>query len=326
MSVKELAMNEAIREAIQEEMRRDKTIVLIGESIKRASSFGVTTGLIEEFGPDRVWDAPIAENAIIGLSLGAALTGLRPIPEIMLGDFVTYAMDMICNEVAKWRYLFGGNFKVPMVIRVGGCGAGMSLGAQHSQCLEAWFLHVPGLKVVFPSTPYDAKGLLKSALREDNPILFFEHKALYGVKGPVPNGDYTVPLGLADIKKQGKDVTIIAWALMLHKALGAAAMLEKEGISVEVIDLRTLYPLDIKTILESVKKTGRLVVVEEAPKTCGVGAEISAIVNEEGFDYLDAPIKRVAAPHTPIPFSPALERLWVPDVPDIIKAVKEIVR
>jgi len=326
MSVKELAMNEAIREAIREEMRRDKTIVLIGESIKRASSFGVTTGLIEEFGPDRVWDAPIAENVIIGLSLGAALTGLRPVPEIMLGDFVTYAMDMICNEVAKWRYLFGGNFKVPMVIRVGGCGVGMSLGAQHSQCLEAWFLHVPGLKVVFPSTPYDAKGLLKGALREDNPILFFEHKALYGVKGPVPSGDYIVPLGLADVKKQGKDVTIVAWALMLHKALAAASMLEKEGISAEVVDLRTLYPLDVKTVLESVKKTGRLVIVEEAPRTCGVGAEISAIMNEEGFDYLDAPIKRVTAPHTPIPFSPALERLWVPDVPNIIKAVKEILR
>lgn len=325
MGKREITMNLAIREALYEEMKRDKTIVLIGESIKRASSFGVTTGLIDEFGPERVWDAPIAENAIIGLSLGAALTGLRPVPEIMLGDFVTYAMDMICNQVAKWRYLFGGNFKVPLTIRVGGCGVARSLGAQHSQCVEAWFIHVPGLKVVFPSTPYDAKGLLKTCLRQDNPILFFEHKVLYGIKGYVPEEDYTIPIGVADIKKEGTDVTIVAWALMLHKALAAATILENQNISAEVIDLRTLYPYDLNTIIKSVEKTGRLVIVEEAPKSGGVGAEIAAAVVEEGFDYLDAPIKRVAAPHTPVPFSQALERLWTPDVPNIVKAVNEIV-
>lgn len=325
VSEKHIGYLMALHDALAEEMRKDEKVVLIGESIRRASSFGITEGLLEEFGPNRVWDAPIAENAIIGLSLGAALTGFRPVPEIMIGDFITYAMDMICNELAKWRYLFGGNFKVPVTVRVGAQGAGASLAAQHSQSLEAWFIHVPGLKVVYPSTPYDAKGLLKASIRDDNPVLFFEHKFLSMITGPVPDEHYTVPIGMADVKREGEDVTIVAWAFMMHKALEAAAQLEKEKISAEVIDPRTLYPLDKKAILNSVKKTGRLIVAEEAPKTGGVGAEISAIVNEEGFDYLDAPIKRVAAPHTPIPYSAALEQLWIPDAPDIVKAAKEIV-
>jgi len=246
-------------------------------------------------------------------------------------------MDMITNEVAKWRYLFGGNFKVPLTIRVGACGAsatvltqpesraGFGLAGQHSQSLEAWFIHVPGLKVVYPSTPHDGKGLLKTSIRDDNPILFFEHKGLYAMRGPVPEKEYTLPLEVADVKREGEDVTIVAWAMMMHKALAAAEQLEKEGINVEVIDPRTLYPLDKKTIFDSLKKTGRLIIVEEAPKTGGVGAEISAIVNEEAFDHLDAPIRRVAAPHTPIPASYVLENLWIPDVPDIIEAAKQTV-
>jgi pyruvate dehydrogenase E1 component beta subunit len=325
MSEKSINVGDAIHDALVEEMRRDPSVVIVGESIQRASSFGITRGLLEEFGYNRVWDTPIAENAIVGLALGAALTGLRPIPIIMIGDFLPYAMEIICNEIAKYRYMFGGNFKVPITIRVGSQGAGASLAAQHSQCLEAWFIHVPGLKVVYASTPYDAKGLLKASIREDNPVLFFEHKFLGSIKGTVPAEDYTIPLGVADVKREGADLTIVAWAFMLHRALNAAIDLEKEGISVEVIDPRTLYPLDKETILQSVKKTGRLIIAEEAPKTGGIGAEISAIVNEEGFDSLDAPILRVAAPHTPIPYSAALEKLWIPNKKDIINAAKKIV-
>jgi pyruvate dehydrogenase E1 component beta subunit len=325
MTEKSINVGDAIHDALVEEMRRDPSVVIVGESIQRASSFGITRGLLAEFGYNRVWDTPIAENAIVGLALGAALTGLRPIPIIMIGDFLPYAMEIICNEIAKYRYMFGGNFKVPITIRVGSQGAGASLAAQHSQCLEAWFIHVPGLKVVYASTPYDAKGLLKASIREDNPVLFFEHKFLGSIKGTVPAEDYTIPLGVADVKREGADLTIVAWAFMLHRALNAAIDLEKEGISVEVIDPRTLYPLDKETILQSVKKTGRLIIAEEAPKTGGIGAEISAIVNEEGFDSLDAPILRVAAPHTPIPYSAALEKLWIPNKKDIINAAKKIV-
>jgi len=325
MSEKTINVSDAIHDALVEEMRRDPSVVIVGESIQRATSFGITRGLLTEFGYNRVWDTPIAENAIAGLALGAALTGLRPVPIIMIGDFIPYAMEIICNEIAKYRYMFGGNFKVPITIRVGAQGAGAGLAAQHSQCLEAWFIHVPGLKVVYASTPYDAKGLLKASIRDDNPVLFFEHKFLGSITGTVPTEDYTVPIGVADVKREGEDVTIVAWAFMMHKALNAATELEKEGISVEVIDPRTLYPLDKETILQSVKKTGRLIIAEEAPKTGGIGAEISAIVNEEGFDSLDAPIMRVAAPHTPIPYSAALEKLWIPNVKDIINAAKKIV-
>lgn len=325
MSEKTINVSDAIHDALVEEMRRDPSVVIVGESIQRATSFGITRGLLTEFGYNRVWDTPIAENAIAGLALGAALTGLRPVPIIMIGDFIPYAMEIICNEIAKYRYMFGGNFKVPITIRVGAQGAGAGLAAQHSQCLEAWFIHVPGLKVVYASTPYDAKGLLKASIRDDNPVLFFEHKFLGSITGTVPTEDYTVPIGVADVKREGEDVTIVAWAFMMHKALNAATELEKEGISVEVIDPRTLYPLDKETILQSVKKTGRLIIAEEAPKTGGIGAEISAMVNEEGFDSLDAPIMRVAAPHTPIPYSAALEKLWIPNVKDIINAAKKIV-
>ncbi len=325
MSEKTINVSDAIHDALVEEMRRDPSVVIVGESIQRATSFGITRGLLTEFGYNRVWDTPIAENAIAGLALGAALTGLRPVPIIMIGDFIPYAMEIICNEIAKYRYMFGGNFKVPITIRVGAQGAGAGLAAQHSQCLEAWFIHVPGLKVVYASTPYDAKGLLKASIRDDNPVLFFEHKFLGSITGTIPTEDYTVPIGVADVKREGEDVTIVAWAFMMHKALNAATELEKEGISVEVIDPRTLYPLDKETILQSVKKTGRLIIAEEAPKTGGIGAEISAMVNEEGFDSLDAPIMRVAAPHTPIPYSAALEKLWIPNVKDIINAAKKIV-
>lgn len=325
MSEKIINVGEAIHDALVEEMRRDPSVIILGESIQRAASFGITRGLLTEFGYNRVWDTPIAENAIAGLALGAALTGLRPIPIIMIGDFLPYAMEIICNEIAKYRYMFGGNFKVPITIRVGAQGAGAGLAAQHSQCLEAWFIHVPGLKVVYASTPYDAKGLLKASIRDDNPVLFFEHKFLGSITGTVPTEDYTVPIGVADVKREGEDLTIVAWAFMMHKALNAATELEKEGISVEVVDPRTLYPIDKETILQSVKKTGRLIIAEEAPKTGSIGAEISAMVNEEGFDYLDAPIMRVAAPHTPIPYSAALEKLWIPNVEDIINMAKKIV-
>jgi pyruvate dehydrogenase E1 component beta subunit len=325
MSEKIINVGEAIHDALVEEMRRDPSVIILGESIQRAASFGITRGLLTEFGYNRVWDTPIAENAIAGLALGAALTGLRPVPIIMIGDFLPYAMEIICNEIAKYRYMFGGNFKVPITIRVGAQGAGAGLAAQHSQCLEAWFIHVPGLKVVYASTPYDAKGLLKASIRDDNPVLFFEHKFLGSITGTVPTEDYTVPIGVADVKREGEDLTIVAWAFMMHKALNAATELEKEGISVEVVDPRTLYPMDKETILQSVKKTGRLIIAEEAPKTGSIGAEISAMVNEEGFDYLDAPIMRVAAPHTPIPYSAALEKLWIPNVEDIINMAKKIV-
>jgi pyruvate dehydrogenase E1 component beta subunit len=325
MSEKIINVGEAIHDALVEEMRRDPSVIILGESIQRATSFGITRGLLTEFGYNRVWDTPIAENAIAGLALGAALTGLRPVPIIMIGDFLPYAMEIICNEIAKYRYMFGGNFKVPITIRVGAQGAGAGLAAQHSQCLEAWFIHVPGLKVVYASTPYDAKGLLKASIRDDNPVLFFEHKFLGSITGTVPTEDYTVPIGVADVKREGEDLTIVAWAFMMHKALNAATELEKEGISVEVVDPRTLYPMDKETILQSVKKTGRLIIAEEAPKTGSIGAEISAMVNEEGFDYLDAPIMRVAAPHTPIPYSAALEKLWIPNVEDIINMAKKIV-
>ncbi len=325
MSEKIINVGEAIHDALVEEMRRDPSVVILGESIQRAASFGITRGLLTEFGYNRVWDTPIAENAIAGLALGAALTGLRPVPIIMMGDFLPYAMEIICNEIAKYRYMFGGNFKVPITIRVGAQGAGAGLAAQHSQCLEAWFIHVPGLKIVYASTPYDAKGLLKASIRDDNPVLFFEHKLLGSITGTVPTEDYTVPIGVADVKRKGEDLTIVAWAFMMHKALNAARELEKEGISVEVVDPRSLYPMDKETILQSVKKTGRLIIAEEAPKTGSIGAEISAMVNEEGFDYLDAPIMRVAAPHTPIPYSAALEKLWIPNVEDIINMAKKIV-
>ena len=324
--MREISYRDALREALREEMLRDESVFLIGEDIGRywQGAFKVTRGLAEEFGDERVRDTPISESAIIGVAIGAAITGMRPVAEIMFGDLTTLAMDQIANQAAKLRYMFGGQVKVPIVIRTP-FGAGVNIAAHHSQSLEAWFMHVPGLKVVVPSTPYDAKGLLKTAIRDDNPVMFFEHKLLYPIEGPVPEEEYTLPFGVADVKREGEDVTIFATLYMVHKALAAAEELGKQGIAVEVIDPRTLVPLDKKTIIDSVKKTGRMVIVTEDCKTAGVSAEIAAIVAEEALDYLDAPIKRVAEPDTPIPFSPPLEQFVIPNEKSIIEAVKEVV-
>jgi len=324
--LRKIAYREALREALREEMLRDKRVFLLGEDIGRywGGAFKVTKGLAEEFGDERVRDTPISESAIVGVAIGAAITGMRPVAEIMFGDLTTLAMDQIANQAAKLRYMFGGQTSVPLVIRTP-FGGGVNIAAHHSQCLEAWFMHVPGLYVAVPSTPYDAKGLLKTAIRGENPVIFCEHKLLYPVEGEVPEEDYTVPFGTAAVRREGTDVTIVATLYMVHKALEAAEKLENEGVSVEVVDPRTLVPLDKEAIIRSVKKTGRLVVVSEDCKTAGVTAEISAVVAEEALDYLDAPIKRVAAADTPIPFSPPLENFVIPNENRIIKAVKEIV-
>lgn len=324
--MKEITFRDALREALREEMGRDKTVFLLGEDIGRfwGGAFKVTSGLAEEFGDERVRDTPISESTIVGAAVGAAITGMRPVAEIMFGDLTALAMDQVANQAAKIRYMFGGQAKASMVIRTP-FGAGVNIASHHSQSLEAWFMHVPGLYVAVPSTPYDAKGLLKTAIRGDNPVFFCEHKLLYPTKGVIPEEEYTVPFGKADIKRDGKDVTVFATMFMVHKALAAAEQLAKAGISAEVIDPRTLTPLDKGTILASVKKTGRIVIVSEDTKTAGVSAEIAAIVAEEAIDYLDAPIKRVAEPDTPIPFSPPLESFVIPDEKRIIKAVKEVI-
>jgi pyruvate dehydrogenase E1 component beta subunit len=324
--VRKITYREALREALREEMRRDQSVFLLGEDIGKywGGAFKVTDGLAQEFGDERVRDTPISESAIIGVAVGAAITGMRPVAEIMFGDLVALAMDQIANQAAKLRYMFGGQAKVPLVIRTP-FGGGVNIAAHHSQSLEAWFMHVPGLYVAVPSTPYDAKGLLKTAIRGKNPVIFCEHKLLYPVEGEVPEEGYTIPFGVADVKREGEDVTIVATLYMVHRALKAAEELEAEGVSVEVVDPRTLTPLDKNAIIASVKKTGRLVVVSEDCKTAGVSAEIAAIVAEEAIDYLDAPVKRVAEPDTPIPFSPPLEKYVIPDEKAIIRAVKEIV-
>lgn len=315
---------EAIRDGMRVEMKRDPKVYLYGEDVGIfGGCFGVTAGLFQEFGPERVIDTPISETAIVGSAVGAAAAGLRPIAEIMFVDFMGVCMDELLNNAAKMRYMFGGKAKLPMVVRTP-CGAGMSAAAQHSQSLEAWFTHIPGLKIVMPGEPADAKGLMIAAIRDDNPVIYIEHKQLLNVPGEVPEGEYVVPLGKADIKREGSDVTIVAWSWMLSKALAAAEELAKEGISAEVLDPRTLVPLDREAILKSVGKTGRLVIVHEAVRTSGFGGEIAAIVAEEGFDLLDAPIKRVTAPDTPIPFAPVLENAYLPSEEKIIKAVKEL--
>jgi pyruvate dehydrogenase E1 component beta subunit len=326
MKMRKITYREALREALREEMRRDSTVFLLGEDIGKywGGAFKVTEGLAEEFGEERVRDTPISESAIIGTGVGAAITGMHPVAEIMFGDLTALAMDQIANQAAKIRYMFGGQAKCPLVIRTP-FGAGVNIASHHSQSLEAWFMHVPGLYVAVPSTPYDAKGLLKSAIRGNNPVMFCEHKLLYPIEGEVPKEEYTVPFGVADVKREGEDVTVVATLYMVHKALEAANALEREGVSVEVVDPRTLTPLDKRAIISSVKKTGRLVIVTEDCKTAGVSAEITAIVAEEAIDYLDAPIKRVAEPDTPIPFSPPLEQYVIPDEKAIIKAVKEVV-
>jgi pyruvate dehydrogenase E1 component beta subunit len=324
--VRQITYREALREALREEMSRDPSVFLLGEDIGRywGGAFKVTEGLAEEFGDERVRDTPISESIIIGTAVGSAITGMRPVAEIMFGDLTALAMDQIANQAAKIRYMFGGQAKCPMVVRTP-FGAGVNIASHHSQSLEAWFMHVPGLYVAVPSTPKDAKGLLKSALRGENPVIFCEHKLLYSIKGEVPEDDYLVPFGVADIKREGTDVTVVATLYMVHKTLAAAQTLAQEGINVEVIDPRTLTPLDKTTIVKSVKKTGRVVVVSEDCKTTGVSAEIAAVVAEEAIDYLDAPIKRVTGADTPIPFSPTLEQFVIPNEKSIVKAVKEVV-
>lgn len=315
---------QALNEALRQEMERDEKVFIIGEDVGQfGGCFGVTQGLFDQFGEERVLDTPITESAIVGAATGAAASGLRPVAELMFVDFVGVAMDQLFNQAAKMRFMFGGKATVPMTLRAPQ-GAGIGAAAQHSQCLEAWFMHIPGIKVVIPSTPYDAKGLLISSIREDNPVVFLEHKLLYGVEGEVPDESYVIELGKADVKREGSDVTIVATSQMVHSALAAAEKLEADGISAEVVDPRCLQPLDKDTILESVKKTNALVVAHEAVKTAGAGAEIAAMVAEEALDYLDAPIKRVGAPFCPVPFSPPLEQAYIPNEDDIVAAVKEI--
>ena len=315
----------AINEALRLEMERDPNVYIVGEDVGAfGGCFGVTSGLLAQFGEKRVRDTPITESAIVGTAVGAAAAGLRPVAELMFVDFIGVALDQLYNQAAKMKYMFGGKAKIPMVLRMS-CGAGIGAAAQHSQCLEAWFMHVPGLKVVMPSTPADAKGLLMASIRDDNPVVFLEHKILYGLEGEVPAGEYIVPLGKADVKRIGTDATIVATAAMVHRSLEAAEKLAAEGINVEVIDPRTLSPLDTATLLESVRKTHRLVIVHEEVKFAGSGAEIAAMVAEEAFDFLDAPILRVAAPFTPVPFSLVLEQEYIPSVDKIMAAVKKVV-
>ncbi|AVM26123.1 alpha-ketoacid dehydrogenase subunit beta [Bacillus pumilus] len=325
--MREISYLEAVREAMSQEMRENQDVFILGEDIGvYGGAFGVTRGMIEEFGPERVRNTPISEAAIAGGAVGAALTGMRPILELQFSDFITIAMDQLVNQAAKTRYMFGGKGKVPLVVRTP-AGSGTGAAAQHSQSLEAWMAHIPGLKVVQPSTAYDAKGLLKAAMDDDNPVIFYEHKLLYKTIGEVPEEAYSIPLGKADVKRSGKDVTIVATAIMVHKALEAAKELEAEGIDVEIIDPRTLVPLDEETIIESVKKTGKCIVIHEAVKRGGYGGEIASMIAEsEAFDYLDAPIKRLGGLAVPVPYNPTLEKAVIPQVPDIIEAAKELVR
>lgn len=311
-SVREMTLSQAIREALAEEMRRDPTVFIIGEDVAEAGTpFKVLSGLVEEFGTERVIDSPISEQGITGMGVGAAMTGMRPIVDIMFGDFIGLAMDQIFNQAAKVHYMSGGKLKVPMVVRTT-LGATRRTAAQHSQSLHAWVSHIPGLKVVLPSTPYDAKGLLKTAIRDDNPVVFFEDKMMYQLKGPVPEGDYTIPFGVADIKRAGTDITIVATSSMVQIALAAAELLQPLGISAEIIDPRTMYPLDTATMIESAKKTSRAIIVDEGYEQYGVTAELAATIADGAFYYLDAPVKRMGAMNVPIPFSPVLEDLTVP--------------
>ncbi|MCL6614540.1 MAG: alpha-ketoacid dehydrogenase subunit beta [Firmicutes bacterium] len=316
---------EAIRETIREEMRRDPHLFMIGEDVgPYGGEMGLSKGLWDEFGDDRVRDAPISEATIVGCALGAAVTGCRAIAEIPFCDFIGISMDQICNQAAKMRYMFGGKARIPLVIRTP-IGGYQSAAAQHSQCLEAWFVHVPGLKVAMPSTPADAKGLLTAALRDNNPVIFIEHKKLYQTRGEVPEGDYVIPFGRADVKRAGRDLTIIATSYMVPMALKAAQALAGEGIEAEVIDPRTLVPLDEEALLASVRKTGRALIVYEANRRGGAGAEIAAVLSEKAHGCLKSPIRRVAAEDVPIPFSPILERFVLPNEEKISEVVRNMV-
>lgn len=320
--MREITFVEALNEALHEEMERDKKVFVIGEDVELAYVFGVTKGLAARFGKDRVRDTPISELGIVGAGVGAAMAGYRPVIEIMFMDFIMLAMDPLINQAAKLRYMLGGQLSVPMVVRTPG-GGGVQYGPTHSQCLEAWFMQVPGIKVAVPSDPADGKGLLKAAIRDDNPVLFVEHKMLYKQKGPVPEGEHLVPFGRAAIKRPGADVTLVGVGYQVVNCLRAAETLAGEGIDAEVIDPRTLAPLDTASMAESVRKTGRCVVVEEGHLRSGAGSEIAAAIQQEAFDYLDAPIGRVAALEAPIPFEPRLEEFVLPSPGKIVKAVKQ---
>ncbi len=322
VAVRELTMAEAVREALSEEMRRDPTVFIMGEDVAEAGTpFKVLSGMVEEFGKSRIIDTPISEPGFTGIGVGAAMTGLRPVVDIMFGDFLTLVMDQLVNQAAKVHYMSGGAWKVPMVLRTT-LGASRRSAAQHSQSLHAWLSHVPGLKVVLPSTPYDAKGLLKTAIRDDNPVIFFEDKMMFRMKGPVPVGDYTIPFGLADIKREGEDISIVATSSMVQVALGAATMLEEIGISAEVVDPRTTWPLDEKTLIESAKKTSRAIVLDEGYEKYGVTAEIASVIATGAFYDLDAPVKRIGAMHVPIPFSPPLEDATIPTEKMVFEAAR----
>jgi len=321
---REITFAQAINEALAEEMRRDPTVFIIGEDVAEAGTpFKVLSGLVKEFGKERVIDSPISEAGISGIGVGAAMTGMRPVVDIMFGDFITLTMDQLVNQAAKIHYMSGGKLKVPMVLRTT-LGATRRSAAQHSQSLHAWLSHVPGLKVVVPSTPHDAKGLLKSAIRDDNPVVFFEDKMMYQQKGRVPADEYTIPLGVADIKRPGNDITLIATSSMVYVALSAAELLEKRGISTEVIDVRTTVPLDKQTIVESAKKTSRAIVIDEGYERYGVTAEIASVIADGALYYLDAPVKRMGAMDVPVPFSPVLEDQTVPTPEGVAQMAKQL--
>ena len=321
---REITFGEAVKEALIEEMHRDSHVFIIGEDVAEAGTvFKVLTGLLDEFGPDRVIDSPISEAGITGIGVGAAVTGMRPVVDIMFGDFTTLAMDQMVNQAAKTHYMSGGKLRVPMVIRTT-MGAGRRSAAQHSQSLHAWYSHVPGLKVAIPSTPYDAKGLMKTAIREDNPVVIVEDKMMYSLKGIVPNEEYTIPLGVADVKRVGEDITLVATSQMVHLALEASQKLAELDISAEVIDPRTTFPLDKQTLIDSVKKTSRAIVIDQGYQRYGVTGEIASVIADGAFYYLDAPVKRIGAMDVPIPFSPVLEDLTIPSVPDIVEMAKTL--
>jgi acetoin:2,6-dichlorophenolindophenol oxidoreductase subunit beta len=338
MATRKITFRQAINEAMRLEMRRDPTVILFGEDVAGGATLphmegenkeawggvlGVSAGLAPEFGRKRVLDTPISESAFIGAAVGAASTGLRPIAELMFVDFLGVCFDQIFNQGAKLRYMFGGKAHVPMVIR-SMIGAGVRAAAQHSECLYSIFAHIPGLKTVVPSTPYDAKGLLSSAIRDDDPVIFFEHKVLYDMQGEVPEDNYTIPLGVAEVKRKGKDMTIVSLGRMVHFSLEAAEKLAAEGIDVEVVDLRSISPIDEDAVLTSVKKTHRLVVVDEDNPRCSLATDVVAMVADKAFDYLDAPCKKITAPHTPVPFSPTLEDAYIPSVDNIVSTVKSL--
>jgi pyruvate dehydrogenase E1 component beta subunit len=318
----ELSYREAVRDALSRAMREDDDVFIMGEDIaEMGGSMGVTQGMLDEFGPERVRNTPISEMALAGAAIGAAMQGMRPVAEIMYEDFLTLAAEQIVNQAAKHRYMSGGQLTVPVTFRTQG-GAGWSPGAQHAQQLEAWFVHIPGLKVVFASTPTDVRGLLWSSIYDDNPVVFFEHRTLYGIKEEVPDELDPIEIGKARVHRQGSDVTVVAIGRLVHEALSAAEQAEAEGISVEVVDPRTLLPLDEETIVDSVKKTNRCVVAHEAVTRMGFGAEVAAVVQHQAFDYLDAPIERVGARFTPLPFSPVMEEYVVPHAADVLEAIK----